>query len=225
MQTLVERLGELRLGIEAAPAPVAPGPPEAGKGAVDSKQVESKQVAPLSPPPRSEWAVWMRGFGNGMRINNDVSRRFDQNVGGFQIGVDKRFGSLWSGDVYLGVFGGYMGASRDFRDGGDGTSNALSLAAYATWIHPQGWYVDIVGKYTHMWNHFSTPTLEGSVSTADYNISTVGGSVEVGKRFDFADHRFFIEPQAQLAGVWEDGMDYTASNGLRVHGDHQTSLP
>jgi outer membrane autotransporter protein len=49
-----------------------------------------------------------------------------------------------------------MGASRDFRDGGDGTSNALSLGAYATWIHPQGWYVDIVGKYTHMWNHFST---------------------------------------------------------------------
>jgi outer membrane autotransporter protein len=159
-----------------------------------------------------------------MRISNDVSRRFDQNVGGFQIGADKRFGSLWSGDVYLGVFGGYMGASRDFRDGGDGTSNALSLGGYATWIHPQGWYVDIVGKYTHMWNHFSTPTSDGSVSTADYNISTVGGSVEVGKRFDFADHRFFIEPQAQLAGVWEDGMDYTASNGLRVHGDHQTSL-
>ena len=112
-----------------------------------------------------------------------------------------------------------MGASRDFRDGSDGTSNALSFGGYATWIHPQGWYVDIVGKYTHMWNHFNTQNSDGS-----YNISTVGGSVEVGKRFDFADHRFFIEPQAQLAGVWEDGMDYTASNGLRVHGDHQTSL-
>jgi outer membrane autotransporter protein len=220
MQTLVERMGELRLGIVTAPAP-APVPPttkEGGKGVVEPKEI----VAP--PPPRSEWAVWIRGFGNGMRINNDVSRRFDQDVGGFQIGADKRFGSLWSGDVYLGVFGGYMGASRDFRDGGDGTSNALSFGGYATWIHPQGWYLDIVGKYTHMWNHFSTPTLVGSVSTGDYNISTVGGSIEVGKRFDFADHRFFIEPQAQLAGVWEDGMDYTASNGLRVHGDHQTSL-
>jgi outer membrane autotransporter protein len=35
---------------------------------------------------------------------------------------------------------------------------------------------------------------------------------------------FFIEPQAQLAEVWERGTDYTASNGLRVHGDDQTSL-
>jgi outer membrane autotransporter protein len=41
---------------------------------------------------------------------------------------------------------------------------------------------------------------------------------------DFAGERFFIEPQAQLAGVWAGGMDYTASNGLHVHGDDQTSL-
>jgi len=77
-----------------------------------------------------------------------------------------------------------------------------------------------------MWNYFNTPT-QGEIvshSTGDYNIPTVGGSLEVGKRFDFANHCFFIEPQAQLAGVWENGMDYTASNGLRVHGDDQTSL-
>ena len=123
MQTLVERMGELRLGIEAAPAPVPPSPPEVGKGVVESKQI----VAPPAPPPRNEWGVWIRGFGNGMRINNDVSRTFDQNVGGFQIGADRRFGSLWSGDVYLGVFGSYFYASRDFRDGGDGSTNAFSL--------------------------------------------------------------------------------------------------
>jgi outer membrane autotransporter protein len=222
MQTLVERMGELRLGIQAATATVTLSSeqlPE-GKGAV-----ESKQLAPLpASPPTSEWGVWIRGFGSGMRINNDVSRVFDQNVGGFQLGADKRFGSLWNGDVYAGVFGGYMYASRGFRDGGDGSTNAFSLGAYATWIHPQGWYADMVFKYTQMWNHFSTPNLEGSISTADYDIPTVGGSLEVGKRFESAGGRFFIEPQAQLAGVWENGMDYTASNGLRVHGDGQTSL-
>jgi outer membrane autotransporter protein len=135
MQTLVERLGELRLGIETAPAPVAPGANEvtAGKGVI-----ESKQVAPPPAPPRSEWGVWIRGFGTGMKITNNVSRSFDQNVGSFQIGADKRIGSLWSGDVYLGVFGGDVYASRDFQDGGDGSTNAFSLGAYATFIHPQG---------------------------------------------------------------------------------------
>ena len=63
-----------------------------------------------------------------------------------------------------------------------------------------------------------------STSTGYYNILAVGGALEVGKRFEFAGGCFFIEPQAQLAGVWEDGMSYSASNGLRVHGDPQTSL-
>ena len=222
MQTLVERMGELRLGVQATPgqAPVTSEQVPEGKGGV-----ESKQVAPVpAPPPSSEWGIWVRGFGSGMRINNDASRVFDQNVGGFQIGADKRFGSLWGGDVYLGVFGGYIYASRDFRDGGDGSTNALSLGGYATWIHPKGWYVDMVGKYTQMWNYFNTPTLEGSISTGYYNIPTFGGSLEIGKRFEFASGRFFIEPEAQLAGVWENGMNYTASDGLRVHGDDQTSL-
>ena len=218
MQTLVERMGELRLGIQA-PAPAPAGPTEVGKGVV-----ESKQIAP--PLPGAQWGIWIRGFGNGMRVNNDVSRTFDQNVGGFQLGADKRFGSLWSGDVYLGVFGSYIYASRDFRDGGNGSTNGFSLGGYATWIQPQGWYADMVVKYTQMWNYFSTPTSgeDSSISTGYYNIPTVGGSIEVGKRFNFADHCFFIEPQAQLAGVWENGMDYAASNGVRVHGDDQTSL-
>src|ERR1700677_1982172 len=79
-------------------------------------------------------------------------------------------------------------------------------------------------KYTQMWNSFNTPNLEGSISTGDYDIPAIGGSLEIGKRFDFGRGRFFVEPQAQLAGVWEGGTDYTASNGLRVHGDDQTSL-
>ena len=189
MQTLVERMGELRLGVQMPPAqaPVTSEQVPEGKGFLESKQ----QVAPIpAPPPSSNWGVWIRGFGSGMRINNDVSRVFDQNVGGFQIGADKRLGSLWGGDVYLGVFGGYIYASRDFRDGGDGSTNALSLGGYATWIHPKGWYVDMVGKYTQMWNYFNTPTLEGSISTGYYNIPTFGGSLEIGKRFEFAGGAF-----------------------------------
>jgi outer membrane autotransporter protein len=222
MQTLVERMGELRLGVQAAPAAVSSGSEQldGGKGTVEPKQSASLPTE----PPSSRWSVWIRGFGSGTRINNDVSRVFNQNIGGVQIGADRRLGSLWSGDVYLGVFGGYIYASRDFLDGGDGTTNAFSLGAYATWIHPQGWYADTVFKYTQMWNYFSTPNLEGSISTGDYDIPAIGGSLEVGRRFDFGGGRFFVEPQAQLAGVWEGGTDYAASNGLRVHGDDQTSL-
>ena len=208
MDTLLQRLGELRLlsGEDRA--------------SVDSK---GKSIIPSTPPGEAPPTIgtWVSGFGNGMHINDQVSRAFDQNTGGFQLGADKRFAAL-NGDLYVGGFLSYFNASRDFLDGGRGSTNALSLGAYTTWMNPKGWYADLVLKYTQLWNYFNTPASDGSTSTGDYSIPALGGSLEVGKRFDVG--KFFIEPQAQLAGVWEAGNNYSASNGLMVGGSDQYSL-
>jgi outer membrane autotransporter protein len=207
MDTLIQRLGELRF---------LPGD--------DRASVDSNGKAVLSAHPEETYSTigtWVRGFGNGMHINDQVSRAFDQNAGGFQLGADKRFAALQA-DLYLGGFLSYFNASRGFLDGGDGSTNAISVGTYATWINPKGWYADLVLKYTQLWNYFHTPLSDGSVSTGDYSIPSLGGSLEVGKRFDVG--KFFIEPQAQLAGVWEAGNNYSASNGLMVGGSDQFSL-
>ena len=179
MDTLIQRLGELRF------------PREDHSASVDA---DGKAVWP-APAEEPTIGTWVRGFGNGMHINDQVSRAFDQNTGGFQLGADKRFAAL-RGDLYLGGFLSYFNASRDFLDGGSGSTNAFSVGTYATWIHPQGWYADLVLKYTQLWNYFHTPSSDGSFSTGDYSIPSLGGSLEVGKRFDVG--KFFIEPQAQL---------------------------
>ncbi len=207
MDTLIQRLGELRF-----------------LRGDDRASVDSNGKAVLSAPPEEAYSTigtWVRGFGNGMHINDEVSRAYDQNTGGFQLGADKRFAAL-HGDLYLGGFLSYFNASRDFLDGGNGSTNAFSVGTYATWIDPKGWYADLVLKYTQLWNYFHTPSSNGSFSTGDYSIPSLGGSLEVGKRFDVG--KFFIEPQAQLAGVWEAGNNYTASNGLMVGGSDQFSL-
>ena len=208
MDTLIQRLGELRLlaGEDRA--------------SVDSS---GKAIIPSAPPEEAPPTIgtWVTGFGNGMHINDQVSRAFDQNTGGFQLGADKRFAAL-NGDLYVGGFLSYFNASRDFLDGGNGSTNALSLGAYTTWMNPKGWYADLVLKYTQLWNYFNTPASDGSTSTGFYSIPSLGGSLEVGKRFDLG--KFFIEPQAQLAGVWEAGDNYSASNGLMVGGSDQYSL-
>jgi pertactin len=98
------------------------------------------------------------------------------------------------------------------------------VGAYATWLAPGGWYVDAVAKYSHYWNEFNTHTLFGIPSDGSYNIPALGGSLEAGKRFDLSSHRFFIEPEAQIAGMWADGMKYDSSLGLRINGDSQTSF-
>ncbi len=146
MQTLVERMGELRLGSQTpAEPPVA-----------DGKQI----VAPPPAPAQATIATWARGFGGSQTIDNGISRVFDEDFGGFQIGLDRRF-SLPEGDLYVGGFGGYLYASRDFHDGGDGSTQGLSLGVYGTWIEPHGWYVDAVLKYSQYWNSFRTRTLFG----------------------------------------------------------------
>ena len=176
-------------------------------------------VPPGEAPPGI--GTWVNGFGSGMHINDQASRAFDQTTGGFQLGADKRLSAL-QGDLYVGGFLSYFNASRDFLDGGNGSTNALSVGAYATWMHPKGWYADLVLKYTQLWNYFNTPGSDGSVATGDYSIPSFGGSLEVGKRFELG--KFFLEPQAQLAGVWEAGNNYSASNGLAVGEADQFSL-
>jgi outer membrane autotransporter protein len=206
LDTLSQRLGELRLVEAETRLSVDPD----GKGIIPS---------PLPQEPTI--GTWVRGFGNGMRINDQVSRVFDQTTGGFQLGADKRFSAL-NGDLYLGGFLSYANASRDFLDGSVGSSNAISLGAYATWVNPTGWYADLVLKYSQIWNYFNAPENNSGITSADYTIPALGGSLEVGKRFDLG--KFFIEPEAQLAGVWLAGKNYSASDGLSVGATDQYSL-
>jgi outer membrane autotransporter protein len=208
MDTLIQRLGELRL-----------------LGGEDRVSADSngKSIVPPAPPPQEtpSMGAWIRGFGNGMHITDEASRPFDQNTGGFQLGADMRF-DAFHGNLYVGGFLSYFNASRDFLDGGNGSTNALSLGTYATWLNPEGWYADLVLKYTQLWNYFNTPASDGSITTAQYSVPALGGSLEIGKRFNLGE--FFIEPEAQLAGVWEGGNNYSTSNGLTVGSFNQYSL-
>jgi outer membrane autotransporter protein len=224
MDTLVERLGELRLGVLPPPAP-APYTPAYSK--------EGKQIVAPPPPeaPPSGGGVWVRGFGSQSHIDNQASLPFDQELGGFQIGADKRLITKY-GDLYLGGFVSYYHASEDFHGGffsdmGSGDTEAFSVGGYTTLIHPSGFYLDGVVKYTQLWNNFDVPNILsrlglGPTSSAYYSIPIVGGSLEIGKRWDFG--HFFVEPQGQIMGAFAGGRDYTVSTGLNVHDDSQASL-
>jgi outer membrane autotransporter protein len=225
MDTLIERLGELRLEAQKAPAPtttISPG---------ISKEGGKEAAPPPTMTPPAGGGVWVRGFGSESHINDQVSRSFNQDLGGFQIGADKRLVTR-CGDLYLGGFLGYFHARRDFQnqpfdDDATGTTNAFSVGAYSTLIHPSGFYADLVVKYTQLWDDFDAPNFLsflglGCPGTADYTIPTFGASLEIGKRWDFG--HFFLEPQGQIEGAWAGGADYTVSTGLRVNTDSQTSL-
>jgi outer membrane autotransporter protein len=163
MDTLIQRLGELRLIEQEAPAPTTTIPSGI------SKEGGKEVVTPAPPPPPpAGGGVWVRGFGSGYHIDDQVSRSFDQNLGGFQIGADKRLITGY-GDLYLGRF--Y--AHRDFQNqhnDSTGTTQAFSLGAYGTLIHPSGFYADLVVKYTQLWNDFDAPNVLSSLGQAQQPI-------------------------------------------------------
>ena len=168
---------------------------------------------------------WIKPYGNRMTINNQASRQFDQNTGGFDIGIDRQFNAVHGGQLYVGIFTGYLASDLNFHQGSAGAAQGFSLGAYATWLQAQGWYIDAAAKYFQLWNDFHANTSNGSTSTANYSVPAAGGSLAVGKRFDVkAAHKtFFIEPQTQLQIGYIQGMHYQVSNGLLVSGSNQFS--
>jgi outer membrane autotransporter protein len=168
--------------------------------------------------------AWIRSFGNKMQIDNQISRPFNQNTGGLQAGYDKAM-MLNASHLNLGVFTDYMYAAQQFHQNATGATQNFSLGAYATWLQPNGWYADVVAKYSEYWNDFQATTFNGLPSRAYYRTPALGGSLEVGKKIIFAtSHALFIEPQIQLTTAWIDAVHYQASNGLQINGGNQTSL-
>jgi outer membrane autotransporter protein len=168
---------------------------------------------------------WVRAFGNKMQIDNQISQPFNQNLAGLQAGYDKAFEAVWHGHLNVGLFTDYLYAARQFHQNATGAAQSMSVGIYATWLHTAGWYADLVGKFSEVWNNFQATTFSGLPSDANFHVPALGGSLEVGKRITFntAQH-FFIEPQLQLGTVWVASSNYHAGNGLQIHNGDQESL-
>ena len=164
--------------------------------------------------------AWVRSYGEQSNVSTGVSgRSFRVQLWGVDIGVDKAW-ELDSGNrLYTGVFAGYAGANQDFRTsyGSNGESDAISGGAYLSWLEQSGWYADAVFKVARYDNSFDARDQNYNSTTGDFENWGIGGSVEIGKQFGFADG-WFAEPSVQLSYVHFLNEDYTTGgfNGIRI---------
>lgn len=170
----------------------------------------------------SRGGLWVRNLSRDNEIDTGSTRRFDQNVQGFELGADKVI-AVESGRWVLGGMVGQATADNDFGEGAKGEIDSLTLGGYATYLSDSGLYIDSVLKY----NKFDTDTkysnnlgerVKGSQDTHGF-----GASVEVGKQYQL-DSGWFVEPQAQLSAMHVKGDSYKQSNDLRVESDDLDSL-
>ena len=172
-----------------------------------SKRLGDLHIAPRETPGLD---IWMRGYAQRVNVNNkDTLVAFDETQYGTEIGAD--YGGHPTGHgaaIYIGAFLGYGGSTRDIAgmnlDNGDTTS--AHAGAYITIINPDGWYVDIVGKYNHFKNTLNA-TSDNGLMNANYTINATGFSAEAGKRIELG-RGWYVTPAAQAAVAHIEAADY-----------------
>lgn len=212
LHTLHQRMGELRLGYEL-PTDSEDSAPDA-KAVVDGKSVVAKKSISVPESAGPTWDVWIRTYGRRINAETDLGGRFHEYLWGAMLGADRSF-RLENSRLWVGVFGGYSQANRDFNASGDGETESVFGGAYGTWISDKGWYVDAVGKVNRLDNDLDAVSNIGQRSHSGYRNWGIGVSLEGGRQFMF-EGGWFVEPQLQAAYTYLSGEDYTTGSGIRV---------
>lgn len=168
----------------------------------------------------SKAGLWVRAKAG--RITSDTNGYFRSNYQFYQLGSDYVYKPTNGAGTFL--FGGAIHtANHDAKyDQGSGDTDTVGGSLYLSWFNPQGFYADVIGRYTHLKDDYSIDARGESVK-ASYNNDAWSLSVEGGKRFDIGQS-FSIEPEAQLVYTHVTGIDYTLSNGMRIDQDSANSL-
>ncbi|MDR1305547.1 MAG: autotransporter outer membrane beta-barrel domain-containing protein [Verrucomicrobiales bacterium] len=185
-RTLLKRMGDLRL---------------------DYEQLDDR----VNFAKHAEGDVWVRGYGQQINTGSQVSGApFRDLIWGTDIGADKLWRLNERSVLYTGAFGGYQQSTLDFRTlTASAESDGYQGGLYATWLHDTGWYADLVGRAAYVDSRFDVWE-NGGQSRAQYHNWQAGGSLELGRKFQFQDG-WFVEPQAQASYAHLFGADYQST--------------
>lgn len=166
--------------------------------------------------------LWMRAYGNKFDVSESSGLAYTQNQQGISFGADAPL-PIGDGRWLAGLMGGYSKSDLDLAQGTSGTVNSYYVGAYTTWIDESGYYFDGVLKFNRFQNQSSVSMSDGERAKGDYDNSSVGASVEVGRHIKLGND-YFVEPYTQLSGVLIQGKRYELDNGMAADGDRTRSL-
>lgn len=165
---------------------------------------------------------WLRTYGNKYQMSATGGVAYTQQQQGISFGADLPIPSS-DGQWLVGLMGGYSKSDLDLKAGNKGKVDSFYVGAYSTWLADDGFYIDALIKANRFQNSADVTMRDGAKAKGDYNNYGVGTSVEVGKHIKFADD-WFVEPYAQVSGLWVAAEDYRMSNGLKASTNKADSL-
>ncbi|WP_315386461.1 autotransporter outer membrane beta-barrel domain-containing protein [uncultured Stenotrophomonas sp.] len=164
--------------------------------------------------------VWGKYVSSRYDVDN-ATVNYRQRMDGVVVGGDR---VIESGDArwHLGVLGSYTQSDLDHASSGGGSIDSYSAGAYATYLNPQGYYVDAVLKAYRFKGENDVRSQDGSAVFGDLRTSGRALSVELGRRIEKGT--WFVEPYAMLSTFEAAGTTYSLSNGLKARQGSAASL-
>lgn len=194
LETLYQRMGELRTGAAAA-----------------ARNYDDKSFA----QPKAADQFWIRGNFSNYDVEAQKGWDFDSDTNGFLIGYDPSV-FVGSGILHYGAFAGYnatdssvTGRTWDHRTKSDVDVDGWTLGAYATYFQNQapgtGFYADVVGKIDGLDIDVSNANRHTRASTDATGLTASG---EIGYGFNFGGG-LTLQPSGQLTFISVDPDGYT----------------
>ena len=145
---------------------------------------------------------WVRLYGSEQEYGRqDVTTKSTS----VQVGSDYDVGYGWKvGGAFT-----YTDGSSDYANGSS-DNKAYGLAAYGSWLHEGGAFVDVIAKYSRLKSDFDMSVMSGTSKNNAYSVSA-----EFGWYVPFANVAF-VEPQAEITYGVVKGDDFTTSNGVAI---------
>ncbi|EJF81889.1 BafA family autotransporter [Bartonella doshiae] len=171
---------------------------------------------------RKNTNLWGYAIKSGERIATGHTN-FKLEQTGIVFGVDQ-LNELPHGELYVGGFGSYDQARIVHARGGDSDLNSYSVGAYATYFDNRRWYLDGILKYNYFWDNLKAISTNGLNIQGDYNQWAIGGSFELGCRFEPAQNTW-MQPYVKVTGVRVADKKIKLSNGMIADINSSISLP
>lgn len=165
---------------------------------------------------------WLRTYGNKYKVSAAGGAAYDQVQQGISFGADMPLPTT-DGQWLVGLMGGYSRSNLDLAGGTTGKVDSFYVGAYSTWLADNGFYIDALIKANRFRNASDVRMSDGHKAKGSYDNNGLGASVEVGKHYRLEDG-WFVEPFAQVSGLWVGGQSYTLDNGMRATGNQADSL-
>ena len=145
---------------------------------------------------------WVRLYGSEQEYGRqDVTTKSTS----VQVGSDYDVGYGWKvGGAFT-----YTDGSSDYANGSS-DNKAYGLAAYGSWLHEGGAFVDVIAKYSRLKSDFDMSVMSGTSKNNAYS-----ASAEFGWYVPFANVAF-VEPQAEITYGVVKGDDFTTSSGVAI---------